>query len=338
MSSKPQCVLLTSFRRACRRASPLFLPRAHPRPLPSIPTPQPPTHPLSPNDRLLDEISKDVRRTQVHLDFFSKPVFASAASDEASPSTPSLPARLRSSLSHRIVRLSTTGKDARHNSPTRAKKLAVNAPPSPSPSMRSDDTARPSETRHDETSASPSDSPRNESLALPHIPELDFGTHSLGLVDSPAKASKPTNSTAASAVETSDFSTELHSDGLTRILYVFSLIHPQLSYTQGYAELLAPLYWVYASQGASLDDAASDEDDGGQWAEPDAFWAFLALMGEIGEVVKGPGHRPWGEVDLTVGGRPELDIQWALSRLSARVKWADETVRSIAHVAPPREC
>jgi hypothetical protein len=292
---------------------------------------QPPTHPLSSNDRLLDEISKDVSRTQVNLNFFSKLALAPAAADEAPSSSTSssatIPSHLRSALGRRIDRLSSTGRGPRDMSPTRSKALAANPPVSPSPSMRSDVTARPSDDRDGEPSTSTGGSPRTESLALPHIPELDFGTSSFSLSDSPAKGGRSESSVAAPPpAEAPAPAQELHSDGLTRILYIFSLIHPQLSYTQGYAELLAPLYWVYAGQGVSPDDAG-DEHEGGHWAEPDAFWAFLALMGEVGEVVKGPGRRPWGEVDLTVGGRPELDIQWALSRLSARLKWADETVR-----------
>lgn len=96
---------------------------------------------------------------------------------------------------------------------------------------------------------------------------------------------------------------------------MFSLIHPHLQYTQGFSELLAPLYFVYTGQGAS--DFAEAE-----FAESNAFWSFVALMAEVGDVAKGPGRGMWGE-----GGQEgEKDVSWAMNRLSKRVKWADSLV------------
>lgn len=60
--------------------------------------------------------------------------------------------------------------------------------------------------------------------------------------------------------------------------------------------------------------------------EGDTFWAFVGLMAEIGEVVKGPGESVWSEELEIVGGRVERDVKWALKRLSNRVKWADALV------------
>lgn len=258
-----------------------------------------------------------MHRTQVHLDFFNQ-----AAPPPPDDCPPTIDASLRGSLSRRHLFISSSGKTLK---------------PSSQPSSAPGNSAPEGSSRPNGLSTSAS----TNSLALPHIPELDFGDGSFSY-EGPSVAkdeSKPaeavTNSSEPFSSTASGAQVELHSDSLTRILFIFSLIHPQLSYTQGYAELLAPIYWVFSGQGSD-----PIETDGAAFAEADAFWAFLALMGEVGEVVKGPGSRAWGEVTLVERQKREMDIQWALSRLSARVKWADEAlwqdlVRTFFHVLFP---
>lgn len=246
-----------------------------------------------------------MHRTQVHLDFFNQAAPPPPSPDDR-PST--IDASLRRSLTRRHFIISSSGKTLK---------------PSSQPSAAPGDSALEDSSRPNGMSTSAS----TNSLALPHIPELDFGDGSFSY-EGPSvdkDESKPAEEVPASSESSSSTAPgaqiELHSDSLTRILFIFSLIHPQLSYTQGYAELLAPIYWVHAGQGSDWTEIES-----GAFAEADAFWAFLALMGEVGEVVKGPGSRPWGEVAFVKGQKREMDIQWALTRLSARVKWADEAL------------
>jgi hypothetical protein len=57
----------------------------------------------------------------------------------------------------------------------------------------------------------------------------------------------------------------------------------------------------------------------GRHAEEETFWAFAALMGELGSVVAGPPKsRDWAE------GAEVDGVKAALERLSRRVRWADE--------------
>jgi len=63
-----------------------------------------------------------------------------------------------------------------------------------------------------------------------------------------------------------------HHDVLARILFVYAKLNPGLRYVQGMNEILAPIYYVIAT----------DPDlDFSFWAEPDSFFCFSSLMAEI---------------------------------------------------------
>lgn len=305
---------------------------------------QAPQQPLSANDKTLDSIAKDVRRTQASLHFFDQPISAntSASTSTGGPLRTS-PASHRA-LANRLALIASAHSftpssrsrpvlGAVDTSRTPSKDEMV-VPPSPNPSIVSDATIRQDGGRS--PSRSPATTPNRTAVPLPR---LDFepspsrlsdflNTHSSPTstpslaVTSPTSPNHPTNGQTPSVLVPSvtlpSQTVDLHSDALVRILYVFSLIHPHLEYTQGFSELLAPLYWTYAGQGEpDVHDA--------EHAEADAFWGFVALMAEVGDVVKGPGEGTWG--DQAVGG--EKDVSWAMRRLSKRVQWAD------AIVSPP---
>jgi hypothetical protein len=67
---------------------------------------------------------------------------------------------------------------------------------------------------------------------------------------------------------------EKHIDVLTRILYIYGKNHPDVSYTQGMNELLAPIYYCFAN----------DQNPAFKGhAEADSYYCFLALMEELKE-------------------------------------------------------
>lgn len=66
--------------------------------------------------------------------------------------------------------------------------------------------------------------------------------------------------------------------------------------------LLAPIYFVFAT--------GVDADASG-YAEPDAYWAFEELIGDVSAII--------GTGDDGEAGVPSL-----LNSLSARLRWADE--------------
>lgn len=55
-----------------------------------------------------------------------------------------------------------------------------------------------------------------------------------------------------------------------RALFIHAKLNPGLNYVQGMNELIAPLYYVFASDGAVRGDAAH--------AEADAFFCLMKLM------------------------------------------------------------
>ena len=67
---------------------------------------------------------------------------------------------------------------------------------------------------------------------------------------------------------------EVHSDVLSRILYVYGKLNPGVRYVQGMNELLAPFYYCFIK-----DDNPAFKG----YAEPDSFYCFSVLMGEMKE-------------------------------------------------------
>lgn len=188
-----------------------------------------------------------------------------------------------------------------------------NGPLSPSLSIRSDGTIRPA----DLIQAADDDSTRPPQL--PPLPDIssEFDTSkpiNLTLLVPPTSSKRSSTSSTSKkrlpSITHPSTSPDLHADGLIRILYVFTLLHPHLPYTQGFSELLAPLYWAFAAQDEYLEEA-------------DVFWTFVALMAEVGDVVKGPptGTGSWDQERVDGG---ERNVKWALQRFSNRIRWADQ--------------
>eukprot|EP00743_Colponemidia_sp_Colp-15_P004322 GILK01004662.1.p1 GENE.GILK01004662.1~~GILK01004662.1.p1 ORF type:complete len:427 (-),score=50.89 GILK01004662.1:40-1275(-) len=65
---------------------------------------------------------------------------------------------------------------------------------------------------------------------------------------------------------------EKHSDVLGRILFIFAKLNPGIRYVQGMNEILAPIYYLFAT-----DLTACSREH----AEADAFFCFTTLMGEV---------------------------------------------------------
>jgi len=81
-------------------------------------------------------------------------------------------------------------------------------------------------------------------------------------------------------------SPETHNDVLARILFVYAKLNPGVSYVQGMNEILAPIYHSFsADQGPAFKNQA----------EPDSFFCFSLLMGEVQDAfIKGLDHTDVG--------------------------------------------
>lgn len=66
---------------------------------------------------------------------------------------------------------------------------------------------------------------------------------------------------------------QTHFDILGRILYVYSKLNKDVSYVQGMNEILAPIYYCYASDSSLLGVDIN--------VEADTFWSFAILMDDI---------------------------------------------------------
>jgi hypothetical protein len=69
---------------------------------------------------------------------------------------------------------------------------------------------------------------------------------------------------------------ELHVDVLKRMLFIYSMFCPDISYHQGMNELLAPIYYCY-----SYDKTYTEENE--EDIEADTFWSFHYLMSKVSQ-------------------------------------------------------
>ena len=69
---------------------------------------------------------------------------------------------------------------------------------------------------------------------------------------------------------------ELHVDVLKRMLFIYSMFCPDISYHQGMNELLAPIYYCY-----SYDKTYTEENE--EDIEADSFWSFHYLMSKVSQ-------------------------------------------------------
>ncbi|CAI5455743.1 unnamed protein product [Caenorhabditis angaria] len=94
----------------------------------------------------------------------------------------------------------------------------------------------------------------------------EFGTTRDGVIG--VTKDSRSNSTDASAVMKSEF----HWHIVERILFIYAKLNPGVQYVQGMNELVAPIYYVFASD--------SDEE-WAEFAEADTFFCFQQLMSEV---------------------------------------------------------
>ena len=69
---------------------------------------------------------------------------------------------------------------------------------------------------------------------------------------------------------------EIHADVLKRILFIYTVFCPDISYHQGMNELLAPIYYCY-----SYDKTYTEETE--ENIEADSFWCFHYLMSKVSQ-------------------------------------------------------
>ena len=67
---------------------------------------------------------------------------------------------------------------------------------------------------------------------------------------------------------------EIHADVLRRILFIYTILCPDISYHQGMNELLAPIYYCYSYDKTYTDETEED-------IEADSFWSFHYLMSKV---------------------------------------------------------
>eukprot|EP01062_Namystynia_karyoxenos_P046695 TRINITY_DN35050_c0_g1_i1.p1 TRINITY_DN35050_c0_g1~~TRINITY_DN35050_c0_g1_i1.p1 ORF type:complete len:522 (+),score=103.77 TRINITY_DN35050_c0_g1_i1:89-1654(+) len=66
---------------------------------------------------------------------------------------------------------------------------------------------------------------------------------------------------------------------LRRLLFLYALLNPGLSYVQGMNEIAAMLFYAFATCPNPAEDSSADCDD----AEADAFFCFSSLLGQLGD-------------------------------------------------------
>lgn len=98
---------------------------------------------------------------------------------------------------------------------------------------------------------------------------------------------------------------DTHIEAITRLLFIFTRSNPGWSYTPSFVDIVLPLYLIYGE----LIERHRGDPVHGSYAEEETFWAFTAIMGELGDVVSSGAD---GNINL------------AMQRLGRRMRWADE--------------
>lgn len=98
---------------------------------------------------------------------------------------------------------------------------------------------------------------------------------------------------------------DTHIEAITRLLFVFARTNPAWTYTPSFVDIVLPLYLIYGE----LIERHRGDTVHGVYAEEETFWAFTAVMSELGDVVSSGAD---GNINL------------AMQRLGRRMRWADE--------------
>jgi hypothetical protein len=62
---------------------------------------------------------------------------------------------------------------------------------------------------------------------------------------------------------------------MARILFIYAKLNPGVKYVQGMNELLAPIYYIFATDKHPLFE---------NYSEPDAFYCFTNIMAETRDI------------------------------------------------------
>ncbi|KAG8932678.1 hypothetical protein FRC02_000781 [Tulasnella sp. 418] len=300
-----------------------------------------PSLPLSPRDKLLDTISKDVDRTQPKVPFFRAPADPSRLSpllplpqeseegedtEEDDDPDKDLPPTPRIESADALFRRLELIHEATHRAKERRPTLSLNttAPGLRSPAtpeIRLSPTAVPEEEAI--LSAAPKDEPESRRPSVASVASDASSTLMTPTLSVTSPTSNEFNSVPILAAQPLPPVAPKHNQILLRILYLYSVVNPHQPYTQGLNELLAPLYYALC---AELDPRENAH------AEADAFWLFTELIGEMGSVVGDPGDWQTPAAPSTSDASPlpvaalhgPMDgVRGAMNELSNRLKWAD---------------
>ena len=73
---------------------------------------------------------------------------------------------------------------------------------------------------------------------------------------------------------------ETHANVLTRILYIYAKLNPEIIYVQGMNEILAPIYYCFSFDLELLNKNTENQSHGNS-LESDVFWTFSILMEDL---------------------------------------------------------
>ncbi|KAI8082999.1 rab-GTPase-TBC domain-containing protein [Halteromyces radiatus] len=104
-----------------------------------------------------------------------------------------------------------------------------------------------------------------------------------------------------------DYTQDYHWEVIERILFMYAKLNPGIGYVQGMNEILAPIYYVFAND-------TSPGLAGQVHAEPDTFYVFTILMGDV---------RDHFVRSLDQDG---MGIHATLFRMQQRLAWYDKTL------------
>lgn len=106
--------------------------------------------------------------------------------------------------------------------------------------------------------------------------------------------------------------TETHGDAICRLLILFTMANPQWSYQQNLVDIAIHLYLVYLQKPSRSSGSIVESNTKG--AEDQTYWAFCALVRELGPIVV---------------GQDQEALSKSLECLGRRARWADEPLCEI---------
>lgn len=121
---------------------------------------------------------------------------------------------------------------------------------------------------------------------------------------------------------------DTHAEAIVCIMWVFQCVNPQYQYHTAASHILITLYLILSgNQNRTEREPAPSTrspvsppvaEANTEWIEEEVFWAYNALMADLGDFVFYTGETPH-------------NMQWALVRLTNRIRWADDELWSKLH-------